>query len=296
MKKKIVIIAAVVLSLGCIGTLQAFTNIAEKQPQDIRGIIVDDYDAAWYEQQQTLWHKKALTNLTDEHAWEQCFSAAHYADMLNGQYGMTDRKKAVLDEMAKHIPNSFTYCLSMYQTERDMQGVDASPWAEKALQHIPADIDRQNTTMLIAYLVMKGELTEADKSTLHSLALSLYENNAFPSYLLRYADNCLLGMEQNALYFENGDVSFYAPLILQEALNIHTDKIIIPVSFLFLETYRNALCRSLGIKPFESTKDYSAIDNWGDVYFQDIVEYIKRESSPRLFLSLRVISQRQRPQ
>ncbi|MBR0065548.1 MAG: hypothetical protein IJQ06_08155, partial [Paludibacteraceae bacterium] len=164
MQKKIIILAAVVLSLGCIGTLQAFTHTGEQEPQEIRGIVVDEYDAAWYEHQQTLWQKKAQANPSDEHAWEQYFSAARYADMLNDQYGMTDRKKAVLDEMAEHIPNSFTYNLAMYQTERDMQGADASRWAEKALQQIPADIGRQNTTMLIAYLVLKCELSGADRA------------------------------------------------------------------------------------------------------------------------------------
>ena len=287
MQKKIIILAAVVLSLGCIGTLQAFTHTGEQEPQEIRGIVVDEYDAAWYEHQQTLWQKKAQADPSDEHAWEQYFSAARYADMLNDQYGMTDRKKAVLDEMAKHIPNSFTYNLAMYQTERDMQGADASRWAEKALQQIPADIGRQNTTMLIAYLVLKGELSDADRATLHTLALSLYKNNAYPSYLLRYADNCLRGMEPDALYFENGDVSFYAPLILQEALDLHTDKIIIPISLLWLDTYRDALCRKLGIKPFEVTKDYATMENGNEVYLQDIVEHIIKESRHPAYFSPR---------
>ena len=59
MQKKIIILAAIVLSLGCIGTLQAFTHLETQEPQEIRGIVVDEHDAAWYEQQQTLWFKKA---------------------------------------------------------------------------------------------------------------------------------------------------------------------------------------------------------------------------------------------
>lgn len=164
MDKKYLIIAVAVLALGCIGTLQAFTHLETQEPQEIRGIVVDEHDAAWYEQQQTLWLKKAQATPTDEHVWEQCFSAARYADMLNEQYGMTDRKKAVLDEMAKHIPNSFTYNLAMYQTKRDMYGEDASPWAEKALQQISENIGRQDASMLIAYLEMSGKCF-SDKKT-----------------------------------------------------------------------------------------------------------------------------------
>ena len=58
MDKKYLIIAVAVLALGCIGTLQAFTHLETQEPQEIRGIVVDEHDAAWYEQQQTLWLKK----------------------------------------------------------------------------------------------------------------------------------------------------------------------------------------------------------------------------------------------
>ncbi len=281
MNRNHLIITVAVIAFGCIGTLEAFTHSETQEPQEIRGIVVDEHDAAWYEQQQTLWYKKAKANPRDEHAWEQCFSSARYADMLNEQYGMTTRKKSLLDEMKNHIPNSFAYNLAMYQTKRDIYGEDASPWAEKALKQIPANVGRQNTTMLISYLVMKGELSNADKATLHTLTQSLYESNAFPSYLLRYSDNCMRGMEQNALYFENGDVSFYCPLILQEALNLHTDKTVIPISFLAIPAYRNALCQSLGIKPFEEKDNYDSMD----LFFHEVIEYIINKSKRPAYFS-----------
>ena len=54
MNRKYLIIAVAVLALGCIGTLQAFTHLETQEPQEIRGIVVDEYDAAWYEQQPVL--------------------------------------------------------------------------------------------------------------------------------------------------------------------------------------------------------------------------------------------------
>ena len=258
MDKKYLIIAVAVLALGCIGTLQAFTHLETQEPQEIRGIVVDEHDAAWYEQQQTLWLKKAQANPTDEHAWEQCFSAARYADMLNEQYGMTDRKKAVLDEMAMHIPNSFTFNLAMYQTKRDMYGEDASPWAEKALQQIPKNIGRQDASMLIAYLEMSGKCFSDKKTqeTSHEL-------------------------EGNALYFINGDVPWYGSRILQEALDLHKDKKVIPISFLAIPVYRDALCQSLGIKPFEAKENYDSIDN----LYHEVLEYIINKSKRPAYFS-----------
>ena len=41
MKKNVIIAVAVILSLGCIGTLQAYTALEKEEPQEIRGIIVD---------------------------------------------------------------------------------------------------------------------------------------------------------------------------------------------------------------------------------------------------------------
>ena len=45
MNRKYLIIAVAVLALGCIGTLQAFTHLETQEPQEIRGIVVDEYDA-----------------------------------------------------------------------------------------------------------------------------------------------------------------------------------------------------------------------------------------------------------
>ena len=81
MKRKTFIIAAAVFLLGCIGTLQAVTALEKEEPQEIRGIVVEDHDSLWYETQQQLWLQKAAANPTDEHAWQQAFEAAHYADM-----------------------------------------------------------------------------------------------------------------------------------------------------------------------------------------------------------------------
>ena len=99
MKKKVIIAVALILSLGCIGTLQAYTALEKEEPQEIRGIIVDEHDSVWYETQQRLWLQKAEANPSDEHAWQQAFEAARYADMFTEDYGRTTRKQAILDKI-----------------------------------------------------------------------------------------------------------------------------------------------------------------------------------------------------
>mgnify|MGYP003508621454 FL=1 len=45
MKRKTIITATIILLLGGIGTLQAFTALEQEEPQEIRGIIVDKHDS-----------------------------------------------------------------------------------------------------------------------------------------------------------------------------------------------------------------------------------------------------------
>jgi len=280
MKRKTFIIAAAVFLLGGIGTLQAFTALEKEEPQEIRGIVVEDHDSLWYETQQQLWLQKATANPTDEHAWQQAFEAARYADMSTEDWGRSERKQAILDKMNEYIPNSFTYNLCMYMTEICEREGNPEPYAEKALQLIPENIARKDAEMLISYLWMsgktfaKGRKPNAEQEQLMKFAQKLYATNAYPSYLLRYTYNSLQGMDENAIYFVNGDVPGYTSLVIQEALNQHTDKIIVPVSFLYVEPYRKALCNYLGITDFETTKDYASMENWADVYKQDILEHI----------------------
>ncbi len=276
MKKKTIILAAVILSLGCIGTLQAFTALEKEEPQEIRGIIVDEHDSLWYETQQHLWLQKAKDDPTDEHAWQQAFEAARYVDMFAEQYGRTDHKQAILDQMKANIPNSFTYNICMYMTELAERDGDTEPYAKRALQLMPDNIARKDAEVLVAYLWMTGKTFAAtdEQKQLKRFAQTLYQTNAYPSYLLRYTYNSLQGMEENAIYFVNGDLPGYTSLVLQEAMGLHTDKAVVPVSFLFVETYRKALCKSLGIADFEGKKDYTSMDE----YFQEILEHIIAKS------------------
>nr|MCR5050492.1 hypothetical protein [Paludibacteraceae bacterium] len=235
MTRKTIIIAAVVLLFGCIGTLRAITALEKEEPQEIRGIIVEYHDSLWYETQQQLWLQKTAEDPTDEHAWEQAYWAARYVDMLADNWRRTEykHKQAVLDSMSEYIPNSFTYNLCMYDAIRDRQpGDDPEPYAQKALQLMPENIDRKDAEVLLVYLWESGKTFAKDKKPnaeqqlQTKLAQKLYETNAYPSYLIRYTYNSLQGMDENAIYFYYADVPAYTSLIIQEALHQHTDKVI----------------------------------------------------------------------
>ncbi len=288
MRKKMISITAATIIFGCLFSVYAFTAAEKEEPQEIRGIIVDNHDSMWYERQQQLWLQRAKANPQDEHAWKEAFEAARYADMLTEQYGKTERKQSILNQMKENIPNSYTYNMCMYMTEISVPDGQPEEYAKEALRLMPEDTERKDTEVMIAYLWTTGKTFAMDRKPneeqeyLHRFAERLYTSNAYPSYLLRYTYNSLQGIEDNGIYFVNGDVPGYTSLILQEAMGIHRDKIVVQVSFLYIDTYRSALCKRLGIKDFEITKDYSSMENWEDVYLEDILEHIisnsKREA------------------
>lgn len=282
MKKKMFSIAVVLLAVGCIGSVWAFHAQEKQKPQEIRGIIVDEHDVAWYETQQRLWQQHAALSPDDEHAWQQAFEAARYVDMLTGSYGRTPRKQAILEQMALHIPNSFVYNLCMYMTEVEQYDGEPVRYAEQALRLMPENMCRKDMEILLSYLWRAGksmtDRNSEDYRQFHGLVQRLYATNAYPSYLLRYTHNSLQGMEENAIYFVNGDVPAYTSLVLQEALGVHTDKVIVPVSFLYIEAFRKALCQRLEISDMETEKDYASAESGVDGYLQDVLEHIIHNS------------------
>ena len=143
-------IAVVLLAVGCIGSVWAFHAQEKQKPQEIRGIIVDEHDVAWYETQQRLWQQHAALSPDDEHAWQQAFEAARYVDMLTGSYGRTPRKQAILEQMTLHIPNSFVYNLCMYMTEVEQYDGEPARYAEQALRLMPENMCRKDVEMLLS--------------------------------------------------------------------------------------------------------------------------------------------------
>ena len=73
-----------------------------------------------------------------------------------------------------------------------------------------------------------------------------YEHGKYPSFILRFGYNQLQGMAEGGLFFGNGDAELFDKLMLQRAMRVHTDKVVVVIPFLSIRSYRDALCRHVG--------------------------------------------------
>ena len=71
--------------------------------------------------------------------------------------------------------------------------------------------------------------------------------------------------------------------MLQRAMHVHTDKVVVVLPFLPIRSYRDALCRQLGIPPFSGREVRTEKEFKSAV--QEMVEYVIRESGRPAYFS-----------
>ena len=128
-----------------------------------------------------------------------------------------------------------------------------SVFAERALTMIPDDVDLETVDGLLGYLWRTGaDLDKGERGAQFNEMLKWqYEGGYYPDFALRYNYNQLEGMPENAIYIGQGDLDLFSKIMMQRAMNLHKDKFIVVSSFLFLQNYRDGICKHLGIPPYE---------------------------------------------
>lgn len=244
-----------------------------QEPQEIRGIIEEARDSAWYAGQVKAWDRVVMQDTLDEQAWRNLFEAAKGLSMVAPREG-GKAMRAVLDRMGQAIPETFAYNISAY---RAVQGPD-NAFAEKALEQLPADIGDRGYDAVLGYLWMMGDADgEGERTDLfNDILRRQYEHGKYPSFILRYDYNQLQGMDEGGLFFGNGDMDLYGKIMLQRVLGTDTDKVLVVLPMLVVSSYRNALCRRLGIPLFPSPKVTTGEEY--EAALCDMVERLVRET------------------
>lgn len=244
--------------------------------EDIRGIVVEEHDSVWYAEQELAWERVLSAVPQDEHAWRNLFEAVYYQDMLFGRKHPADaRHPQIVERMANAIPDTYTYNICMCRTLMGEERV--KPYARAALRMLPDDVRAEDKETLLGWLWMSGAADAPDgedHAGFQTLLRQQYEASRYPSYILRYCFNQFQGMEEGGLYFGNGDVTLFPAVLLQEALNVHTDKVVIAVSFLPFKDYTDSLCKRLGIVPFEAKQAHSNLKG----YAREFLDYVVTET------------------
>ena len=218
-----------------------------QKPQEIKGIVEEAHDSLWYAGQVEAWQREVDADGQDEKAWRNLFEAAW--GLKSCSRGKNDGgMPRILERMERAIPETYTYNICAY---RASQGPD-NKFAEKAMTLLPDDISDRGYDAVLGYLWMMGETdgTGWKAGLFNDILRRQYEHGKYPSFILRFGYNQLQGMAEGGLFFGNGDAELFDKLMLQRAMRVHTDKVVVVIPFLSIRSYRDALCRQLGIPPF----------------------------------------------
>lgn len=231
------------------GALLMALAVAAQEPQEIKGIVVEEHDSAWYARQAKAWQRICEADPRNEQAWRNLYEALRYQHM--GKSGNEVKEIAnVLRRMAEAIPDSYIYNRCMY---RNACGApEEAPYALRMAELMPEHPGRDLEDLLCFYW-RTGRWDETD-----GCARRYFDEGVVPAKLLRYNYNQLQGLPEGALFFGRGDAELIPKLMLQAGSGVHRDKVVVPLSFLFNEEYVAALCQKLGID--------SVPKSWADFY------------------------------
>lgn len=207
--------------------------VAQTTPEEVKSPIVAEKTAEWYDNQTKAWGEVVKTDPNNENAWRNYYKAADYKRW----YNETDTTTlTVLAEMKKAVPDSYIYNYCAYREYTDPAN------AEAAIACMPEKMGYDEYNTWLCYYARIG-----DTKRLAPICKAYYESGQYPPNVLQYNYNELQGMDEGGIYFGAGDAILIPKWLLQYGKGVHTDKIIVCTTFLYMSEYREWLYSYLGI-------------------------------------------------
>ena len=250
-----------------------------QKAETIESFVANCYEADWYSQQAQAWQKVVDADASNQWAWRNLFHATYYYDMFTGGWSKDQNQSRTADvirKMETALPDSYVLNLSKCRfCLTDDTGATNGSNIRRAIELMPADAYKEDVKYLAAQAWLNPDFIPEEK--MGELFRLAYEKKAVPERIMRYNWNMLQSIEQNGIYFGNGDNCLIPMKMLQEALGIRKDVTIVPESFLFRKPWAQNLWKKLKIPALEY-KD----DNFLEDVFRHI---IKNTGRPVYFFS-----------
>lgn len=264
---------------------------AEKA-ETIESFISRNHKPEWYAQQALAWQKIVDGNPQDQWAWRNLFRATYYSDQFNNGWGEShDESKTadIIKKMEETLPDSYVLnlCKARFCLSTDSAAMRGDN-LYRAAELMPEDACAED----IQYLACRLWAINPECKLVGELLTKAYKKGYFPRRIMQYSWNILQSMEQDALFFCNGDVLTVPMKMQQEALGERMDVTIIPLSYLHVEEFREALFKRLGGKPLSlDVNDYGEYGyDWNKYYYTDVIMHIIRESNRPAYFSTDMLS------
>lgn len=247
MKRKYAFILGLVAIIG----LASISDAVQAQtknltPQKVETPVKVHQSAEWYKMQEFLWKAEIDKDPKNEEAWGNYYRAVKYRSWSESMPDINERLDAIVEEMGKVIPDTYTYYITHCHNNNHAQD---NPGMAKAIRMRPDAVDDYPT--FISYLMQTG-----DEETMCDILTRWYNSGTYSPTLLNYAYNELIGLAPNAIIFAHGDTQTFAKLILQYGKGVRPDVTIVNTSFwLFTTSYRSRIEKKLGLPCFAKQVD-----------------------------------------
>ena len=188
-----------------------------QSPQLVRPITEEIRPHNWYVEQAQAWKQKIKQDRKDTKAWLNYYTAVR----ASGQVGNRQRPvpmDQVVQEMKMAIPNSFEYHYVAWWNGGN--NPEYFPHLEKAYEIAPNRPEQYEDW--VTYLEMQLELAKRKEFN-----IKWFEANTLSPHLLAYNYNVLMSLEPHAIIFTHGDNDTYPLWMLQDALGIRGDVMVV---------------------------------------------------------------------
>ncbi len=255
----------------------AYTNHALAQSMEQAepqiSFVKESRTHAYYVRQAELWWQEVQTDQTAETPWFNYYRACRNAQgTANWSTDFVKESPAlklgadIVELMEQHIPETFTY----YYVKGSTGGVapDGGPYLLKAYEMNP-DFPGIHSGM-ISY----AESIQ-DMNLRTEINQRWFLTREYSEGFMAYGYNVLQSVAPDGLLFTQGDNDTYPIWMLQDVKGLRPDVRVINIDFLLVESYREPIFKSLGIKPFElkeiDINEYET--NWTHVVAHILTHY-----------------------
>lgn len=230
-------------TLYIIGMLLTIHSAYAQKAEPVYSFVTEMKSPDWYKQQIKAWKTEIEKDKTNGLAWYYYYYATRNlhktdpsdtrADTLKSQ----ERQKLV-DQMGKAIPNSYEYHLCMYKEHAN------DPEYDKHLQKVyELGEDRiEHIDQVINDAVLSRDIGKRNEALVKKWKAGLLSPG-----MANYNMNVLKGLSENAILITVGDNDTY-PAWFVQAQGIRPDVQILNTSLLMVDSYREAVCKELGIE------------------------------------------------
>lgn len=210
----------------------------DEKPEKVYSIAKVMMPIEWYKDQKKLWKNILDENNSNQEAWYNYYMAQRAIYNLDGrQESDFEELSAISKECYKAYPNSFMGNFLTFLASNDMSD---NTHLLKAYEINPDDPRTYDNLMI------DGE-TSLDMDKRKEFAIKYYESKDLHPGIVNWGYNMLMGIEDDAILFTNGDNDTYAVWVNQDVKGVKPKVQVLNTSLLMLDDYRKGIFDRLNI-------------------------------------------------